>query len=136
MFNPWRALRDKTHINLTWRIMPTRLGETNGSDMIRLHPWQSQVQRRSTLTHELAHIELEHTAGCHPKDEAAARQWAARKLVPMSRLMNALRWADDLHTVADELWVTEKVLLDRLDGLTPAEKQQLIDLHNSIEKGA
>ena len=136
MFNPWRVLRALTHVNLVWRVMPTRLGQTNGVDRIWLHPHQSQAQRRSTLAHELAHIEMSHTRGCNPADERAAREWAARKLITMPALLDVLRWAPDLHTVAEELWVDEPTVLDRLEFLTTDERAQIIALHATIEKGA
>lgn len=136
MFHPWRALRRRPAIDVTWRPLEGHLGLTDGRNEIVLDPRQSQRQRRCTLTHELAHIELGHVGGCTPGEEAAARQWAARVLIGMDDLMSALRWADDLETVADELWVDAPTLLDRLDGLDAAERQQLIDLHHTIEQGA
>ena len=61
---------------------------------------------------------------------------AARQLIPIDRLMDALRWADNLSEVAHELWVDEQTLMDRIDTLTADERQGLIDLHATIEQGA
>jgi hypothetical protein len=115
-FHPWRRLGALPHIDLSWRRTPGRLGETDGAQLIRLHPDQSQVQRRCTLAHELAHVELGHVGGASPVEERAARQLAARWLVDMEPLLDGLRWADDLATVADECWVDEETLMARLDG--------------------
>lgn len=93
--------------------------------------WPFQARSLTTRRASLGHV-----GGCTPGEEAAARQWAARVLIGMDALMSALRWADDLETVADELWVDVPTLMDRLDGLDADEKQQLIDLHHTIEQGA
>lgn len=134
-FHPWRRLRAAPQIDLSWACMPDRLGETDGVTMIRLHPHQSQVQRRCTLAHELAHIELGHTGGASPDDERAARLLAAQWLVDMEDLLSALAWADDLREVADECWVDEDTLMARLDGLTGAEREQIAQLHARTERG-
>lgn len=136
MFHPWRALRRLTHVNLHWREMDGILGQTDGATVIYMNPDQSQAQRRCTLAHELAHIELGHICGETPKDEAASRELAARRMIPIETLMDALRWADNLEEVADELWVDHQTLIDRLDTLTDDERQALVDLHHSIEQGA
>lgn len=136
MFHPWRALRELTHIHLSWKSEDGMLGETDGRSVIVMNPDQSQRQRRCTLAHELAHIELGHIDGATDREEADAREHAARRLIPLDRLMDALRWADNLEEVADELWVDHQTLIDRLDTLTDDERQALVDLHHSIEQGA
>lgn len=136
MFHPWRALRALTHINVRWVPMDDRLGDTDGISDIRMHPNQLQVQRRCTLTHELAHVTLGHVGGCDAGEEAAANEWAARHLITMDALKDALLWADDLEEVADELWVDLDTLKNRLDCLTDEERQEIVDMHNNIEQGA
>lgn len=134
MFHPWRRLRAQSHIDVSWPVMPGRLGSTNGIDVIRMHPHQSQVQRRCTLAHEMAHIELGHTSGCHPATERQAAQHAARWLIDMDDLLDALRWADDLREVADCLWVVEETLMARLDSLTPDERARIVALHEELDR--
>lgn len=136
MFHPWRALRELTHIDVTWKNMDNILGLTDGTSLIVMNPHQSQRQRRCTLAHELAHIELGHINGATDAEEAQAREHAARRLIPIDRLMDALRWADNLSEVAHELWVDEQTLMDRIDTLTADERQGLVDLHATIEQGA
>lgn len=135
VFHPWHRLRSLSNIDLSWRRTPGRLGETDGAQVIRLHPDQLQVQRRCTLAHELAHVELGHTDGASPAQERAARMLAARWLVDLDQLLAALRWADDLATVADECWVDEETLMARLDGLTDGERAQIAALHAEVEWG-
>ncbi|GIG27136.1 hypothetical protein Cde04nite_33800 [Cellulomonas denverensis] len=134
MFHPWRRLRGKPEINVTWPVMPDRLGSTNGTTVIRMHPHQSQVQRRCTLAHELAHIELGHINGCSPAEDRVAEQYAARWLIEMDDLLDALRWAEDMREVADCLWVDEPTLMARLDGLTAAEKNAIVNLHKELDR--
>lgn len=136
MFHPWRALRRMRGVDVIWMRMDGRLGATDGRSLILMHPDQSQVQRRCTLAHELAHIELGHINGATPREEAAAREHAARRMISLERLMDALRWAESMEEVADELWVDHQMLIDRLDTLTDDERQALVDLHHSIEQGA
>ena len=125
-----------THVNVVWAHMDDRLGATDGRSTIYIDPDQTQAQRRCTLAHELAHIELGHINGATPREEAAAREHAARRMISLDRLIDALRWADNLEEVADELWVDHQTLIDRLDTLTDDERQALVDLHHSIEQGA
>ncbi len=127
-------LRKKPHVDLSWSVLDGRLGETDGATVIRLHPHQSQVQRRCTLAHELAHIELGHTAGCNSLEEKQATQLAARWLITMPMLLDALRWTEELEEAADILWVDMPTLMARLDGLTGKERAMITDLYQSVEK--
>jgi Zn-dependent peptidase ImmA (M78 family) len=106
--------------------MPGLLGVTNGRDRIVMHPHQTQVQRRCTLAHELAHIELGHTDGCRHRDEAAARELAARRLIDLDRLLAAWKWATSEAEMADELWVDTDTLRTRIETLTDDEKAQVV----------
>ena len=133
MFHPWRRLRAQPHIRLSWRELAGRLGETEGN-VIRMHPHQSQVQRRCTIAHELAHVELGHRNGCDDGEEVQATRLAARWLVGMDDLLDALRWAEELEEVAECLWVDEPTLLARLDGLDADERQRVVDLHHEMER--
>lgn len=106
--------------------MVGRVGETNGVDLIRLHPDQLQVERRTALTHEMVHLERGHTNGCAPAVEAGVREETARRLITLSRLLDALAWTEDWDEAADELWVTVDVLRDRIDTLTEIERAALV----------
>lgn len=127
MFHPWRRLRDLQYVRLHWEVMPGVLGETNGIDLVWMHPHQGQAQRRSTVAHELAHIELGHTAGCTGPDERAARELAARWLITLRALAEAARWSSRVEEIAEELWVDTDTLRTRVLTLTEAEHQALID---------
>lgn len=134
-FHPWRWLRARPNIDLTWSREIAEMGTTDGLARIVLHPDQLQVERRCTLAHELAHIELGHTRGCHPWDETQARQYAARWLITMDRLLDVLSWTNDLDEAADELWVDEETLRDRLDGLSEIERAMIVRRYMEVERG-
>lgn len=96
-------------------------GRTNGTDIIWLDKRLNQVERRCALTHELIHLERRHT-GCQPHSvEVDVRAEAARRLIQLDHLIAGLRWARSFAELADELWVTEDVLRDRLDHLADPE---------------
>lgn len=114
--------------------MPTRRGMTVGSDLIVLHPEQLQVERRCALTHELVHVELGHVTACTAREDCDAQRQAARWLVDIGDLLDALRWAEDMREVADCLWVDEATLMARLDGLTADERGQIVALHAELDR--
>jgi len=133
--HPWRRLRQRPDVELRWHRMPGLLGATRGARVIVLHPDQSQVQRRCTLAHELAHIELGHTDGCTRAQEAAARELAARWLICLDDLLDALRWAEDPTEVADCLWVDVDTLEARLGALRRDEAARLVDELARTDRG-
>lgn len=101
-------------------------GRTNGLDVIWLDKRLDQVERRCTLTHELIYIERQHT-GCQlPAVEIEVCLEAARRLIPIGDLVSVLRWSNYAHEMADELWVTTEVLMDRLTSLSPDELSILL----------
>ncbi|MFM9430023.1 ImmA/IrrE family metallo-endopeptidase [Arthrobacter sp. MP_2.3] len=126
MFHPWGLLRKLAHIRLSWVVMPDDVpGRTNGVDIIWMDKRLDQVERRCTLAHELIHIEREHT-GCQvPSVELEVSLETARRLIPIEDLASALRWSNRPYELADELWVTQNVLVDRMRSLTADELQIL-----------
>jgi citrate lyase beta subunit len=101
-------------------------GRTNGIDIIWMDKRLDQVERRCTLTHELIHVERKHT-GCQlAAVELEVSMETARRLIPIADLANALQWSTRPYELADELWVTQNVLTDRLRGLAPEELQILL----------
>ncbi|GAA1909123.1 hypothetical protein GCM10009737_07830 [Nocardioides lentus] len=83
-----------------------------------------QAQRRSTLAHELEHVAR--GPGGHPvREELACEQAAARKLIGIRELGEALAWSHGLDEAADELWVDRELLDVRLTHLHPSERAYL-----------
>lgn len=128
MFHPWRALRQLQHVIVEWiRPHPRLVGASDGRCRIWLDPRMSQVERRCVLTHELVHIHYEHR-GCQPfAVERMVRVEAARCLISIEDLQRCAVWALSPAELADELWVTEMVLDDRLRNLTAGEWESLPD---------
>ena len=125
MFDPWSVLRSYPHIRLEWALLEGRVGETNGVDLIRLDSRLLQVERRCVLTHELVHVAQAHR-GCQPLGvERSVRRRSSVLLIDVQDLRRELRWARSSRELAAELWVTERVLEDRLDHLTERERTYL-----------
>lgn len=115
--------------------MPGLLGAVPAAHVIVLHPDQSQVQRRCTLAHELAHLELGHTGRCTGTEEDAARELAARWLIPLDDLLDAYRWSEHPAEVADCLWVDVDTLQARLESLRKDEAARLADQWARTDRG-
>ena len=76
----------------------------HATSTIRLHRALAPLQRRSTLTHELAHAALGHV-GQSPRQERAAEELAATWLIRHCDFQNASRIYDNVTAIAHELWV-------------------------------
>ncbi len=126
MFHPWGILRQLAHISLHRVLMPDLVpGRTNGVDEIWMDKRLLQVERRCTLTHELIHIERAHTSHQPEKIERQVCAETARRLITLEDLCQQLAWARSGPELADELWVTPEVLMDRITSLNADELAQL-----------
>lgn len=87
------------------------------------------AEKRSTLAHELGH--LERGTLCDPASETAEEktieEWAARQLIDVHSLTHALQWSRHVDEIAEELWVDEHLVRARLRCLT--DEEQDIVLH-------
>ncbi|WKK11914.1 ImmA/IrrE family metallo-endopeptidase [Rhodococcus ruber] len=131
-YHPWRRLRSLPHIKVICRheLPPGTAGLTRGNN-IWLHRGLDQKGRRSTLAHELEHVER----GIHPgqeehpwfgpREERTVEQLAARRLITLDALIAAMRWTTDLWELSEELWVDMPMVQARLRGLTPDERTRL-----------
>lgn len=124
IYHPWRILgRYWAHVVVehTDDLPVGRRADTNGVDEIRMRRRLLQVERRCSLAHELIHLEHGHTGACSPAHEADIDREAARRLIPWERLLAAVRWAHTEEELADELWVTDRILRARTDSLRADE---------------
>jgi hypothetical protein len=100
----------------------------------------TQAERRSTLAHELVHAERGDepcATGWHEhKQERAVDAEAARRLIPLGDLVDALLWSRDEHELAWELWVDVAMVRARLQSLTPNEVQDIEERLEAAERGA
>lgn len=82
-----------------------------------------KAERRCSLAHEIAHLDLDHRAPvCEGREERKADELAAVRLLPLDRLADVLRWALSPEEVAAELEVTTHIVRVRIKALTDDEK--------------
>lgn len=128
-WNPWRHLRkhlphvdvqfvDLTPLGMLGRITPQG---------IQIERTSNQRGRRSTLSHEISHLERG-PVPAHPffaaREEQVVEELTARRMIRLPDLVDAVLWcqgrADD--ETAEELWVDPDILLTRIRTLTPGER--------------
>lgn len=133
MFQPWGRLRQLAHIAIIWtRPHSHASAATDGASRIWLDPELTQDEHRCALTHELIHIHYGHR-GCQPPAiERRVCLEAARLLVTFEQLAEQAPWARTMAELAEELSVTEAVLIDRLQTLDGDQLQQLWPNENHI----
>lgn len=129
MHHPWRELRDHWP---DWAVVFADMAVAGltcwRSKTITLDRGLLQAERRSTLAHELEHVRRGPVPGNRffaAREETLVEREAARRMIDIRDLGEALAWAHDLHEAADELWVDVELLRARLDGLHPSERAYL-----------
>ncbi|MCX6396586.1 MAG: ImmA/IrrE family metallo-endopeptidase [Propionibacteriales bacterium] len=97
--------------------------------VILIEAGSSPEVQRSSLAHAVAHLDLGHrrtVAGFFEnREELQADHLAARRLIEVDQLADALRWSQDRGEVALQLGVDLATLQTREAGLTPAERRRL-----------
>lgn len=131
--HPWRKLRDDhPNIEIVWDddLDEGVAGYWDGESTIYLDPRLTQSQKRSTLEHETTHIDR----GFVPSDdvllareESKVDEIAARNLISIDSLIDALRWCRGVAgaELADEVWTDQHALNVRLATLNPAERAEI-----------
>lgn len=132
-YSPWGAVAKLQDVLVAFADLPSGRGWWEPDErVLLLDRQQTQREMRCTLAHELEHIlrgdqDVSAVSSVlHARQEVAACAAAARRLVPLSRLVDALLWSQDEQELAEELNVDEDTLRMRLLTLTP-EEHQLID---------
>src|SRR5687768_683832 len=128
MHHPWRAFRALVDWTLQWAHLPEGVWGTTDFDdrTVTLAHGLNQAERRSTITHESIHAERgAPAAGYEAREERVVDELAARRLITLDQLADALVWAYDVHELADELWVDVPTAETRLRTLTVAEGREL-----------
>ncbi len=126
MYHPWQAFRALAHFALHFEELPAgTLGVTDfDRQTVTLAKGLDQAERRSTIAHEVEHI-YRGWAPCSAREECQVDRAAARKLIGIRELGEALAWAHNLDEAAEELWVDIDMLRVRLEHLHPAERHYL-----------
>lgn len=85
-----------------------------------------EIEARCTLAHELLHA-MRGPVPANPvlaaREERQVEQQAARRLIPLGALIEALKWSRRHSEVAEALGVDEGMLGARVDGLEACELQ-------------
>ncbi|MFD4294178.1 hypothetical protein ACFWQG_13255 [Rhodococcus sp. NPDC058532] len=131
--HPWRHARDHhpaIEIITNCRLPDEEAGFWDGGGRIFLDRDLTQRSRRSALAHECAHVErgiVPVDAVLEAREERAVDIIAARRLITVELLIDALRWCRGVTGVelADEVWTDQHALNVRLASLTPAERAQI-----------
>lgn len=131
MYHPWRAFRNLANWTLIIEPLPDDLmGLTDWDERtITLAPGLTQVERRSTVAHEVVHVERGPVIErLEPREEAWVAKVAARRLISFEALARAIVWARDVYQLAEELWVDVGTVRCRLENLHPSERMHLVAL--------
>lgn len=127
IWHPWRHLRHHhPHLHVTThQPLPPGLRAAWTLDGIWLRPGLTQAERRCALTHEIIHLERG-PVPAHPvlaaAEERVVADLAARRLIPLDSLAQALAWTTTPHDLAEDLWVDTHTLTIRLRHLTAGER--------------
>jgi hypothetical protein len=135
-------LRSLPDVDVVFESMPRGLWGYYDVEHNRIHLDRhlSQCERRSTLAHEMVHLERGDSAGLSPwhdrKQERAVDIEAARRLIRIAPLADALAWAADEWEVADVLWVDVATVRTRIRHLTLAERAYIDERAEGVDWGA
>ena len=142
MHCPWLDLEHR-HPDITVarrHIAPARAAAVPALGVIVLDSGLNFAASRCALAHQVAHIDLCHTATLHPyfgkRQEAEATRLSDTRLLPIDALAPVLSWALSIEEVATELQVTADVVRRRLRRLTGSEKEMIHQRIESIEHSA
>lgn len=128
-WNPWQHLADYwPHITVVHRELPGNMWGLLIGNRIYLCRRLDQAARRSTLSHELVHLErgpVPADPRGQAREERAVSRIAARRLITVDALIDGMRWTRDRAELADYLWVDVPTLQARLDSLDPLEVSQI-----------
>lgn len=129
-WHPWRTLRDDFEdVVVTCRYrLPDRIMGLQQGVRVWLCRTLTQAERRCTLTHELLHIErgpLPADGRLAAREERIVDEMAARRLITLAQLTDALRWSRHPRDLAEQLWVDEPTLQTRMATLDPIEVAEL-----------
>lgn len=131
-YSPWGALAGMPDVDVVFADLPDDFGWYDPDrHAITLDKRQSRRQMRCTLAHELEHARRRDECPPEMSPVLAARQEiavstaAARRLIPLGLLIEALLWSQDEQELAEELNVDEDTVRIRLLTLTPDEHAEV-----------
>lgn len=118
---------------------PERLGWWDADTRtIHLVRGLTQRQRRAVLAHECEHASNDDrpllSEILNARRERATDVVAARRLIPVEQLIDALRWTGNERELAEELWVDVHTVRVRLSSLTALERRRLHDAVKNFQE--
>lgn len=131
-WHPWRHMAEKyPHVIVcTSYKLPDGVRGLVKGDRIWLCSSLDTAERRTTLSHEIGH--LERGVLPHPRhsfyvrrEERIVDQIAARRLIPLAALIREMRWSQHPDELAEALWTTPRMVECRLNSLDPIETAEL-----------
>lgn len=127
-YSPWGAVADLEDILVVFDELPSgRAWWVPSEQVLFLDRRLSRAEARCALEHELQHIRrgdvslADVSTVLQTRQEISASVGAARRLIPMERLVAALLWSQDEHEIAQELNVDVDAVRIRLLTLTEDE---------------
>ena len=132
-YSPWRTLAALPHLTLGVMRLPRGRGWWLPVDQaIVLDDRLNQAERRSVLEHELQHALAGDTRCDGPdgprqerRQERRADDRAARRLIDVDALADALVWCLGPDELAEHLHVDSRTALTRIRGLDDTEKDYI-----------
>lgn len=126
--SPWGQVSRLSDVLVAFVDLPSGTAWWDPDEqVILLQRGMSRRETRCALAHELEHIRHGDEAIDHVSDVLATRQEiaahtrAARRLIPLDALIDALLWSQDEQELAEGLNVTVEIVRQRLLTLTPEE---------------
>lgn len=125
MYHPWREARRRPHLDIELVALPDDHRGCLSGNKVSINVDDPQASRRSTLAHELVHDErriFPHNQVLRAREELTVERIAARRLIALEHLIDALVWSRRTEEVADELWVDVPMLITLIQSLTDRER--------------
>ena len=137
-WHPWREAGRRPHLVIECVPLADNLRGCIRGGIIHLNADDLQAERRCTLSHELVHDErrifpLDRTL--RKREERTVESIAARRLISLDRLVDALRWSRNISEIADELWVDVPMLTALFRSLERDERKWIDDELRRREPG-
>lgn len=121
----WGRLRGLAQAVIIWTRPHSEIPAATDGRRIWIDPKLTSNETRCVLAHEAIHVQHGHTS-CQPRAiERQVRLEVARFLITFEDLQNIVGWSSCPSVMAEELGVTEQVLIDRLATLDGDQLQVL-----------
>jgi len=125
MFEPFGRLKELAHAVIVWSRPHIEVPAATDGRHIWIDPNLSGAEKLCALAHEAIHIKYGHASCQPPAIEWQVRLETAQFLIPYEDLRQVAGWAHCPADLAEELGVTEAVVIDRLQTLDGDQIQQL-----------